>query len=340
MQLSKEIRQKAKQLLEPVCYLCNKCDGKHCKSSIPGMGGIGNGLSFKRNIEDLEKITITTHYIHDDFIPNTHIQIFNKHFAMPICGAPITGTKTNLANAMPETDFVKQYILGCNEANSFTVIGDGASLKKFDTLIPIIKSLNIPTGFIFKPRADINIIKERIKIAEDLNALFVGIDIDAVSLTTMDNKHIASKTFTPKEIETLVSSTSLPFILKGILSLKDTEIIKDLGLQYLWVSNHGGRVLESHPSTISVLPKIRQYYPDAKIIFDGGIRSGEDVFKALYLGADIVAIGRPMIFNIIGGGASATADYLNGMKLQLQKVMKLTNCKTLKDIPHSKAIPM
>jgi len=105
-------------------------------------------------------------------------------------------------------------------------------------------------------------------------------------------------------------------IVKGVLSVEDAIRIRDLGVDALCVSNHGGRQLDSAPSPITVLPRIRQAVgPDYPLLFDSGIRSGEDIVKARALGADFVLIGRPFMYATaaIGPeGAQRLFDCLHG----------------------------
>ena len=86
-------------------------------------------------------------------------------------------------------------------------------------------------------------------------------------------------------------------IVKGVKSPDDAVRIREFGADAIYVSNHGGRQLDSDPPSIDLLPAIRQAvgsrYP---LLFDSGIRSGEDVVKALAMGADFVMIGRPVLF--------------------------------------------
>lgn len=93
-------------------------------------------------------------------------------------------------------------------------------------------------------------------------------------------------------------------IIKGILHADDARRITSLGCDAAWISNHGGRQLESAPSTLSVLPEIRAALPpDYPIMIDGGFRCGEDIVKALALGASFAMLGRPFLFASAAAGA-------------------------------------
>ncbi|MEX3007630.1 alpha-hydroxy acid oxidase [Hoeflea sp. TYP-13] len=88
-------------------------------------------------------------------------------------------------------------------------------------------------------------------------------------------------------------------VIKGVTSVADAKRIQSCGADAIYVSNHGGRQLDSAPAAIKLLPAIRTALgPDYPLIFDSGIRSGEDVVKALAFGADFVMLGRPLLFAI------------------------------------------
>ncbi|MFV1566706.1 MULTISPECIES: alpha-hydroxy acid oxidase [unclassified Phaeobacter] len=93
-------------------------------------------------------------------------------------------------------------------------------------------------------------------------------------------------------------------IVKGVTSAEDALRIKLIGVDAIHVSNHGGRQLDSAPAAIDLLPVIRNAVgPDYPLLFDSGVRNGEDIVKALAMGADFVMIGRPMLYALGADGA-------------------------------------
>ena len=125
----------------------------------------------------------------------------------------------------------------------------------------------------------------------------------------------------------------MPVILKGILSVKGAMKALEAGVDGIIVSNHGGRVLDDCLSGIEVLEDIVKAVDGRmKIFVDGGFRNGNDVFKALALGADGVLIGRPISHAVIGDGANGVKLYLEKIQLELKEAMAMAGCKTIKDI--------
>lgn len=164
----------------------------------------------------------------------------------------------------------------------------------------------------------------------------MGVDIDGAGLITMALKGQPVSPKSPKEIEELVKSTSLPFILKGIMTLSEAQIAYELGVAAIVVSNHGGRILDHTPGVAEVLPEITEKLKGKiTIIADGGVRSGVDVLKLLALGADAVLIGRPVVIAVVGGGREALKLYFDNIKNELKQAMLLTGVSSVRNVPRN-----
>ena len=108
---------------------------------------------------------------------------------------------------------------------------------------------------------------------------------------------------------------------------------KEAGADAIIVSNHGGRVLDQCPATAEVLETIANAVGDSmKILVDGGIRSGADVFKALALGADGVVIARPFVTAVYGGEKEGVRSYIEKIGSELEDTMKMCGVSSLNEI--------
>jgi isopentenyl diphosphate isomerase/L-lactate dehydrogenase-like FMN-dependent dehydrogenase len=113
----------------------------------------------------------------------------------------------------------------------------------------------------------------------------------------------------------------------------------ETGAYAILISNHGGNVVEGSLAPCDVIEEISKEVGNSiKIFADGGVRSGEDVFKMLALGAKAVGIGRPYVVAVYGGGQDGAAIYTQKIFWELQNIMRLANCKNLKDITRDKLI--
>jgi isopentenyl diphosphate isomerase/L-lactate dehydrogenase-like FMN-dependent dehydrogenase len=111
-------------------------------------------------------------------------------------------------------------------------------------------------------------------------------------------------------------------IVKGVLSAQDAVRIRDAGVDAVYVSNHGGRQLDSAPATITMLPGIRKAVgDDYPILFDSGVRNGEAVIKALALGADFVMLGRPFLYGIGAAGEEGLDAVIKLLTNQIDTTM-------------------
>ena len=131
----------------------------------------------------------------------------------------------------------------------------------------------------------------------------------------------------------LSQNTSLPIVLKGIVNPHDAELALQHGVQSIIVSNHGGRVLDGCISPLTALELIKKVVPaDFPVLYDGGIRRGSDVFKAIALGASAVLVGRPCIYGLATAGALGVAHVLKILKEEFEITMALMGTATVDEI--------
>lgn len=124
-----------------------------------------------------------------------------------------------------------------------------------------------------------------------------------------------------------------PLVLKGILDPEDARRAIDAGVEGIVVSNHGGRQLDATPSTITALPAIASAVDGRmKVLFDGGIRSGLDVVKAMALGADACLIGRAWAWAVAGRGRKGVEHILSIIKADLDVALALTGVTDISEI--------
>ncbi|WP_455270704.1 alpha-hydroxy acid oxidase [Rhizobium herbae] len=124
-----------------------------------------------------------------------------------------------------------------------------------------------------------------------------------------------------------------PLILKGILDVEDAKMAARTGADAIIVSNHGGRQLDGAPSSISMLPKIVDAVGhQIEVHVDGGIRSGQDVLKAVALGAQGTYIGRPFLYGLGAGGKAGVTTTLDIIRKELDITMALCGKRDIRDI--------
>jgi L-lactate dehydrogenase (cytochrome) len=123
------------------------------------------------------------------------------------------------------------------------------------------------------------------------------------------------------------------FAIKGVSTAADARRAMQIGADAIWVSNHGGRQLDSAPASIDTLaPIVREVNGAAEVIFDGGIRRGTDIIKALAMGANAVALGRAYLWGLAAGGEAGVTRAISMLEQELRRDMMLMGRAKISDI--------
>jgi 4-hydroxymandelate oxidase len=134
-------------------------------------------------------------------------------------------------------------------------------------------------------------------------------------------------------IDWLRSFTSLPIIVKGIMTAEDARLAVENGASAIVVSNHGGRQLDGAPATISVLPEVvATVQGRCEVLLDSGIRRGTDILKALALGANAVLIGRAYIWGLAVAGEEGVIQVLAMLRNEVELAMALCGCRSVAEV--------
>ena len=136
--------------------------------------------------------------------------------------------------------------------------------------------------------------------------------------------------------EAMVEEWNAPFAIKGILSPADAIKAVEIGASAVIVSNHGGRQLDSAPSTFDCLADIVDAVAGrAEVIIDGGIRRGTDVIKAMAMGATACMIGRPYVYGLTIAGQAGVEHALNIFRTEIERDLALVGCADIRDLDRS-----
>jgi isopentenyl diphosphate isomerase/L-lactate dehydrogenase-like FMN-dependent dehydrogenase len=142
------------------------------------------------------------------------------------------------------------------------------------------------------------------------------------------------------DLPRLRSMTSLPVLVKGVLSADDAERALDAGVDGIVVSNHGGRQVDNAVAALDALVDVVDRVGDrVPVLMDSGIRSGADVFTALALGAQAVLVGRPYVYGLALAGADGVRAVLEHLMAELDLTMALTGCSSVGEITRDLLVP-
>jgi 4-hydroxymandelate oxidase len=320
----KEIRENARKRMKGYCRVCPVCDGRACAGEVPGMGGLGTAASFQSNVEALAGHKFHMRLLHDVTEPDTRIEFLGEPLDVPFLAAPIGGVRFNMGGKVTEAEYIGAVIDGCVEKGTLGCVGDGVpDFIHVDGYAAIKNAGGRGIPFI-KPWEDKELY-EKLERAESTGASMVGMDIDAAGLVTLRKMGRPVSPKSPQQLKKIIDSTSMKFILKGVMTPDDAKKAVDAGVDAIVVSNHGGRVLDHLPGVADVLARVvaaaRKW---VGVIADGGVRSGGDVLKLLALGADAVMIGRPFSVAAVGGLKDGVTTYIDTLRDELVQTMVMT----------------
>ncbi|MEW6010264.1 MAG: alpha-hydroxy-acid oxidizing protein [Euryarchaeota archaeon] len=334
-------RDIAREMLTGFCGVYPVCDGNPdhtCTGqkygAAIGLGGAGQAKTFEANYKALQQYRLKMRVIKAHHEPEMSLSFLGNDLSIPVMGAPLSGVKSSLKDAIPEDDFYWGLLKGAQSSGTLGMVGNTPSSP--EDLGVKVTGKNLGWGIpFFKPQSQERLIK-LFEVAEKLDVVATGVDLDGAGSTywVTSDKRVYRKS--EAEIQELVDSTEKPVIFKGIMNSEDALKVLDSGGSACYVSNHGGRVLDSGQGVAEVLPDIsKEISGKIPVLADGAVRTGFDVLKVLALGADVALIGRPLARMSIAGGEKAVKMYFDYVKDDLRRAMILTGCDSLPDAKKS-----
>ena len=327
-----EILNSARSQVGPYCKACPVCDGRACGNAMPGPGCKYPGNTAARNYEKWQQICVNMDTLCPNAEPDCSFELFGRKFTAPIFAAPLGAIDMHYGPKYKDIEYNSILIKACRDYGVMAFTGDGVDpaimlrsaedMAKADGVgCPVIKPWNKEAVF-----AKLDVLNEK-------GIFCAGMDVDGAGLPFLKamNPNAGSKSVS--EMKEIIAYAKMPFIVKGIMTVKGAEKAVEAGAAAIVVSNHGGRVQGACPSTAEVLPEIAEAVKGRTVILvDGGIRSGVDVFRAIALGADGVLIGRPILPMIYGAGEEGFKVYMDRIVGELRSTMTMCGASSLKNI--------
>ncbi|XP_039685222.1 (S)-2-hydroxy-acid oxidase GLO1 isoform X2 [Medicago truncatula] len=285
-----------------------------------------------RILRDVSKIDLTT-------------TVLGFNISMPIMIAPTAMQKM----AHPEGEYATAR--AASAAGTIMTLSSWAtsSVEEVASTGPGVRFFQL---YVIKDR---NVVAQLVKRAESAGFKAIALTVDTPILgrreADIKNRftmpsHLVLKNFEglelgklDKDLKWLQTITSLPILVKGVLTSEDTKLAIQAGAAGIIVSNHGARQLDYVPATIMALEEVVKA-ADGKIpvFLDGGVRRGTDVFKALALGASGVFIGRPVVFSLAADGEAGVRKVLQILRDEFELTMALCGCRSLKEISRAHVV--
>lgn len=313
------------------CRACPVCNGLACGNTMPGPGSKAPGNGANVNWQAWQDIRLNMDVFAPDSDVDTSCELFGRALSLPLLTGPI-GALTQYSKEDVTVAYNDGILSACAKTGIVGCFGDGVvpqtlpggldSIRRHGAAgIPVINPLSMEK------------IAQEMCLANESDAMAICLVVDSAGLSFWQSKGSGFSSKTTEQMRALRHLTEKPLIIKGIMTAKNAREAVDAGADGIIVSNHGGRVLPYAPATAEVLPEIADAVGGrAKIIVDGGIRSGADMLKALAMGADAVMICRPFAVAWFGGGAEGAALMVEKYRQELREAMYMCGARKLSDI--------
>ncbi len=312
-------------------------------------GGSDDEVTMRECRAAFERIKLRPRVLVDVSAIDMHCEVLGTPVSMPLLIAPMASH----CMAHPEGECATAQAAG--RAGTLMI----ASTVATRTIEEIAQAASGPLWFQLYTYPSLKVAELLVRRAEDAGyrAIVLTVDLPRLGNREKDRRHNitippvpyqeanfvdvekvgqAWVTLTWESLAWLRSITSLPVILKGILTGEDARLAIEHGVDGIVVTNHGGRQLDTAIPGIEALPEIIEAVAGrCEIYFDGGIRRGTDILKALALGARAVLIGRPVLWGLAVSGADGAFSVLELLRKELELAMALSGRPTLASIDRS-----
>ena len=332
MELS-EMLSAARDQLGPYCRACPVCSGTACGNTMPGPGCKPPGNAAARNYAKWQEICVRMDTICDNLEPDTSFTLFGRRFRAPLFIAPLGAVNMHYGDKYDDIAYNRLLIPACADWGTAAFTGDGvdpAIMKSAADDMALCGGLGIPT---IKPW-NLEFVFEKLDYLKQKGGIFAcAMDIDGAGLPFLKAMNPNAGSRSVDDLRRIAEYAQMPFIVKGVMTVKGARKAAEAGAAAIVVSNHGGRVQGGVPSTAEVLPEIADAVKGSlTILVDGGIRSGVDIFRALALGADAVLIGRPVVPYIYAAGREGLTAYLDKLLGEFSSTMTMCGTHALAEI--------
>lgn len=328
-----ELLDNARGRLGRYCKACPVCNGVACKNQIPGPGAKGVGDTAIRNYNKWQDIRVNMDTLCAAGAPDTRLELFGRSFRYPFFAGPVGAVNLHYSDVYTDMTYNEVLVRACAESGIAAFTGDGTDpnvMTMATRAIAAVEGCGVPT---IKPW-NLDTIRAKMEQARASGCFAVAMDVDAAGLPFLKNMDPPAGSKTVEELRAIAELAGRPFIVKGVMTVRGARKAQQAGAAAIVVSNHGGRVLDQCPATAEVLPEIAAALKGSgvKVLVDGGIRTGTDIFKALALGADGVLICRPFVTAVYGGGAEGVRLYIDKLAGELTDTMQMCGAHSLAEI--------
>ena len=216
-----ELLQAARGQMGP-CRACPVCNGRACGGNIPGPGAKGSGTVAIRNFDAWRNVRLNMDTIHENFTPDTSLQLFGRTFKYPFFAGPVGAMTLHYGDKYNDMDYNAILVPACAAAGIAAFTGDGTNPKVMEGAPAAIAAnggFGIPT---VKPWDNATVAK-KMSMARESGCFALAMDIDAAGLPFLQNLTPPAGSKTVEQLQEIAREAGVPFILKGIMTAKGAE---------------------------------------------------------------------------------------------------------------------
>ena len=280
------------------------------------LDGVETEFVMSNNRCVLDQYTIKQRCI-DGVVPATQCTVLGVELKTPVIMSAMT---------MPIPAIVDNGLMevaeGLKEAGSLIWTGTPIPQNLKD-----IVATGVPVAANAKPLKDRQKMFEAIDEIQSAGVNWIGIEIDSGQGTKVHDRQMAfdCSPLSLNELKEIRERVSIPLIFKGVLSKEDAEKSLEAGADGIFISNHGAHTLDYLPHPFQVMDEIvRVVKREAAILVDGGFRRGSDAFKGLAFGAQVVGLGRPILYGLAAKGVEGVKGVIQQITEEMKRFMSMT----------------
>ena len=219
------------------CHACPVCNGRACGGTIPGPGAKGSGTVAIRNFDAWRNVRLNMDTIHENFEPDTGLELFGRKFKYPFFAGPVGAMTLHYGDKYNDLQYNEILVAACAAAGIAAFTGDGTNPKVMEGATAAIAASGGAAGIPTVKPWDNATVAEKMTMARQAGCFAMAMDIDAAGLPFLQHLDPPAGSKTVEQLQEIAQAAGVPFILKGIMTVRGAEKAIEAGAVGIVVSN-------------------------------------------------------------------------------------------------------